>query len=69
MLRCMGAEYGAVLVDGGAEYVMLPRLPIEAPLPARASARAGESASARTVTAAMIVCLRRIGFRFSFEPA
>jgi hypothetical protein len=53
MLRCIGdAEYGAVLVDGGAEYVMLPRLPNEPPLPARASANPGASARARAVTPA-----------------
>jgi hypothetical protein len=39
MLRCMGvAPFGAVLVEGGAENVIPPRLPIELPLPNRASA-------------------------------
>jgi hypothetical protein len=54
MLRCSGpAEYGAVLVLGGAEYVMLPRLPIDDPLPARASANPGASVSEAAATAAI----------------
>jgi chemotaxis receptor (MCP) glutamine deamidase CheD len=37
MLRCIGAAVvGAVRVVGGADHVMLPRLPAELPPPARA---------------------------------
>src|SRR6476619_3218406 len=63
MLRCIGAaEYGAVLVEGGADHVMLPRLPNEPPPPARASARPGASARAKAVTAATPKDVRRMIF-------
>jgi hypothetical protein len=52
MLRCIGAADGAVLVDGGADQVMLPRLPDDVPPPIRASARPGASARLRAATAA-----------------
>jgi len=65
MLRCMGgAEKGAVLVAGGAENVMLPRLPIELPPPARASTTAGVNARVKARAAANKDLVRRIGFRF-----
>jgi hypothetical protein len=44
---------------------MLPRLPMELPLPARAKASPGVTAKARTATAATTRFLRRMGFRFS----
>ncbi len=43
------APLGAVLVEGGGENVMLPRLPMELPPPSRASAAIG--ASARQIAA------------------
>jgi hypothetical protein len=50
---CIGeTKPGAVFVDGGAEKVMLPRLPMDPPLPSRASATAGASARKTTATAA-----------------
>src|SRR5262245_41880441 len=53
MLRCIGwAVEGAVRVVGGADQVMLPRLPIEFPPPARASASPGASARLSAATAA-----------------
>ncbi len=48
-------------VDGGAENVLLPRLPIELPLPARASAIAGVKAKVRATNRATREDLRRIG--------
>ena len=61
MLRCIAwPEPGTVAVEGGAEYVMLPRLPNELPPPKRASASPGESASARAAMAAISVDVRRI---------
>src|SRR5690242_13459595 len=66
MLRCIGcAEYGAVRVAGGAEYVMPPRLPNEPPSPARASARPGDKASAKAAEPAIRAEVRRIWFRFN----
>jgi hypothetical protein len=68
MLRSIGAaELGAVLVRGGAENVMLPRLPNELPPPARASASPGESASARAATPASKTRLRTISIRFKLS--
>jgi hypothetical protein len=65
MLRSIGAaEYGAVLVRGGAENVMLPRLPNELPLPARASASPGDRASAKAATPASKTRERTISIRF-----
>jgi hypothetical protein len=53
MVRCIGdAKPGAVFVDGGAENVMLPRLPMELPPPSLASAMAGASNRAVAATAA-----------------
>jgi hypothetical protein len=53
MVRSIGdARLGAVRVIGGAENVMLPRLPIELPPPRRASAMAGASSRAATATTA-----------------
>src|SRR6185437_11457528 len=70
MLRCTGAaELGAVLVDGGAEYVMLPRLPNELPPPARASTTAGESARAKAATPARRIRVRGILFALKLVPA
>src|ERR1700712_1211259 len=70
MLRCIGAaEYGAVLVVGGAENVMLPRLPIELPPPARASASPGARANVRTVMPANRVRLRVISFTLTLCSA
>ena len=49
MLRSIGAAIdGDVLVLGGAEYVRAPRLPIDAPPPAFATAKAGASARLAT---------------------
>src|SRR4051794_30639777 len=68
MLRCIGdAEDGAVLVDGGAEYVILPRLPNEPPLPARASASPGESARTRAAAPAIRLRVRGISIRFEVD--
>ena len=64
MLRCIGEEYGAVAVDGGADQVMLPRLPNDPPLPSRASARPGVSARANAAKAAINVGVRRMGTRW-----
>ena len=62
-LRCIGcAEYGAVLVAGGADQVRLPRLPQELPPPARASAIAGESAIPRARRPARKADGRRMGY-------
>jgi hypothetical protein len=61
MLRCIGwAVDGAVRVVGGADQVMLPRLPMEPPLPARASASPGTRARLRAATAASRVDDRRM---------
>jgi hypothetical protein len=60
MLRCIGIAEGAVRVLGGAEKVMLPRLPNELPSPARASATAGNSARDRDATLASRRLDRRI---------
>src|SRR4029077_18009061 len=50
MLRWNGVpELGAVRVEGGADQVMLPRLPNEEPPPARASANVGARISANAV--------------------
>jgi len=55
ILRCIGeAMPGAVFVDGGAEKVMLPRLPMELPPPSLASTMEGASNKAATATAARI---------------
>jgi len=63
MLRCIGwAAVGAVRVVGGADHVMLPRLPIEPPPPARASANPGASARLSAATAASKVDVRRMAF-------
>jgi hypothetical protein len=57
-VRSIGAAMlGAVRVVGGAENVMLPRLPMELPLPMRASAMAGAS---RSTTAAAIASKREL---------
>src|ERR1700739_2668026 len=54
MLRCMAEPpYGAVLVGGGADQVMLPRLPKDPPPPARASASPGARARASAVMTAI----------------
>src|SRR6185312_3371080 len=53
IVRCIGcAVVGAVRVAGGAEYVMLPRLPIEEPPPARAMASPGARARDSATTEA-----------------
>jgi len=50
---CIGcAVPGAVFVEGGAEYVLLPRLPEEVLPPTRASARPGARASVSAAVAA-----------------
>ena len=54
-LRCMGAAvFGAVRVAGGAEKVLMPRLPPENPPPARALASAATSTSAAAIAASAI---------------
>src|SRR6185437_4749152 len=60
MLRWNGWDEGAVLVEGGADQVRPPRLPIEPPPPARASARPGARASARAAKAARTKEVRRM---------
>ena len=61
-LRCIGwAPYGAVLVEGGADHVMPPRLPKDLPPPARASANPGASARPKATMAANMSEARRIG--------
>ena len=61
MLRSMGAAaYGAVRVMGGAEYVMLPRLPNDPPPPARANAKLGANDSAKTAAEVRRNPVRRI---------
>jgi hypothetical protein len=65
MLRCIGApELGAVRVEGGADQVMLPRLPNEEPPPARASANAGARIRASAVKPASRDEVRRRTLRF-----
>jgi hypothetical protein len=50
--RSIGAAVeGAVRVEGGGEYVLLPRLPMEPPPPSLASAKAGASTRAATAAA------------------
>jgi hypothetical protein len=52
-VRSIGAAVmGAVRVVGGAEFVMLPRLPMELPPPKRASDTAGASNMLATAMAA-----------------
>jgi hypothetical protein len=50
-----------VLVEGGADHVMPPRLPKDRPKPARASASPGVSARPNTAMAAKMNKARRIG--------
>jgi hypothetical protein len=64
MLRCIGCAEGAVRVLGGAEKVILPRLPNELPLPALASATAGNRASDSAARLDSRRLERRIRFRF-----
>src|SRR5215472_1822553 len=65
MLRWNGApEFGAVRVDGGADQVMLPRLPNDEPPPARASASTGARISASAVKPASRKEVRRRTLRF-----
>src|SRR5438309_1365466 len=65
VLRCIGcAMPGAVRVEGGAEKVMLPRLPIELLPPARANARPGASARDTAATPARRRLVRRMALRF-----
>jgi hypothetical protein len=67
MLRCIGAAEGAVLVGAGAESVRLPRLPMELPLPERASANPGARASERAARAATAKLVRRMTSDVSSE--
>jgi hypothetical protein len=60
MVRCIGTADGAVLVGAGAESVRLPRLPMELPLPERASASPGASAREKAARAAMAKLVRRM---------
>ncbi len=61
MLRSIGDPIeGAVFVTGGAEYVRDPRLPIEPPDPARASANDGANARPATSNAVNTAEERRI---------
>src|SRR5277367_337511 len=65
MLRSNGApELGAVRVEGGADQVMLPRLPNDEPPPARASACEGARISASTAKPASRKEVRRRTLRF-----
>ena len=68
MLRCIGwAAVGAVRVVGGADQVMLPRLPDELPPPARASAKPGASARLSAATVASRYDVRRMAFSRSLR--
>ena len=65
MLRWNGApELGAVRVEGGADQVMLPRLPNDEPPPARASASAGVRINATAAKPASRTEVRRTTLRF-----
>jgi hypothetical protein len=53
IVRSIGeATPGAVRVEGGAENVMLPRLPMELPPPSRASEIVGANSKATTAAVA-----------------